>query len=133
MANEINRVALENLLQRIANNYCSEADQNNFAMTGDLQIESALEGKYTRDKSVVSDNDAFGFGEAKMVFEIASIIAGSVKAFLEIKKLRNEGSGKDDAQDMSHWKKRLIDEGISPDKAQAIVTEFKNDIATVLK
>lgn len=134
MGSEINRTALENLLQKIADKHCSEADRNNFVMTGDLQIELALEGKYTRDKSKVSDSDGFGIGEAKLVVEIASLIAGSVKALFEIKKLRNENSTTDDSQDVgTRWQKKLIEEGISPDKAQAIVTEFKNDMATVLE
>jgi len=133
MGNEIDRTALDTLLQRIADKYCGEADRNNFRMTGDAQLELALEGKFARDRSTVSDSDAFGVAEAKMVVEIASLVAGSVKAFLEIRKLRNELKP-DDSQAMSLlWQKRLIEEGVSPGKAQAIVSEFENEINTVVK
>ena len=135
MQNEIDPVALESLLKNIVDKYCSEADRNNFSMTGELQIELALEGKYSRDASRVSDSDAFGVAEAKMIVEVAALIVGSVKTFLEIKKLRNASSiTKDNSQDISaRWGQKLIEEGISPDKAKAIVTEFKDELGTVLK
>jgi len=133
MGNQIDRMALETLLQRIADSHCGEADRINFMMTGDAQIELALAGKFARDRSTISDNDAFGVAEAKMVVEIASLVAGSVKAFLEIRKLRNELKP-DESQAISLvWRQRLIEEGVSADKAQAIVSEFENEMKTVVK
>jgi hypothetical protein len=133
MEHYIDPVALESLIQKVADKHCSEADRNNFAMTGDIQVEQALKGQFTKEKSSVSDSDAFGIGEAKIAIEIASLIAGTVKAFWEIRKLRNASIISDETKKKAElWKEKLIAEGINPERAATIVEEFQNDISSLV-
>jgi hypothetical protein len=130
---EIDAGALEGVIQKIADKYLSEADSATFRMTGDSQIELALEGNYSGKGSVISDSDPFGAGDAKIVLEIAALVAGSVKALLEIKKLYFENKRTENESDFGdRLESRLVAEGLAVEKAKAIAGEFKDDIAGTL-
>jgi hypothetical protein len=123
---------LECLIQRVADKYCSEKDRKNFEMTGDIQIEEALNGKFIKNKSSVSDSEHWGGAEVKMFVEIASLIAGTVKAYWEIRKLRSNCVVSDRLKEMvTIWKEKLINEGVNPEKAENVVTDFQKDIESI--
>jgi hypothetical protein len=133
MATDIDRERLERLIANIAVQHFSPSEVTVFEIVGDEMIANALNGRETRDQSSIADMDGFGAGDIRTVVEIASLVAGTVKAIIELRKIVSAHLTSRSLEDVAlTWQTKLVQAGLSEEKATFITSQFKEDLNGIL-
>jgi hypothetical protein len=73
------------------------------------------------------------FSEAGQILASISVLAGTIKTYLEIKKLIKENKTHKTEKTISQWKTDLINNGLPIEKAEKLSKKYESDLKLLLQ